>query len=121
MAWVRGNIGLFVVENVDSGAKPSASPKATGAGVEASSEGDVASIPSGGKFNALGRSWSKVDRKSLGQLTDGDWLAVGPAGNLLVANAYLKAGMSEPRIRSDGAWLSPEVAGKYSFVAKPET
>jgi hypothetical protein len=121
MAWVRGNMDLFVVEDVDPDARASVPPKSIGVGAEALSGKDIASIPNGGNFNALGRSWSKVDRKSLGQLTGGDWLAVGPAGNLIIANAYMKAGMAEPRIRSDGAWLSPEVAEKYSFVAKPGT
>jgi hypothetical protein len=62
-----------------------------------------------------------VEKKSLGELTGGDWLAVGPAGSLIIANAYVKAGMVEPRIRSDGTWLSSEVAGKYSFIARPGT
>lgn len=121
MAWVRGNMDLFAVEDVDPDARASAPPKSIGVGKEALGGKEISSIPTGGNFNALGRSWSKVDKKSLGELTGGDWLAIGPAGNLIIANAYVKAGMVEPRIRSDGAWLSPEVAGKYLFVARPGT
>lgn len=121
MAWVRGNMNLFALEDVDPGATASVPPKSIAVGTVALGEYDVSSIPVGGKFNALGRSWYKVSKRSLGQLTGGDWLAVSPTGSLIIANAYMKAGMAAPRIRSDGVWLSPEVVEKYSFVAKSET
>jgi len=121
MAWVRGNLELFTVEDLDSDARPSAAVKAELAGACASSMGKVAAIQVGHAFSALGRGWTKVEKRSLGQLTGGDWLAVGPAGNLVAVNVYMKAGMSQPRVRSNGSWLLPEAATGYSFIATPES
>lgn len=120
MAWVRGNLGLFVVEDIDSDAKPGTATKTDLGRGCASSGAEAAAIPTGLSFSALGRGWTKVESKSLSQLIGGDWLAAGPAGNLVAVNVYMKAGMSEPRVRSDGAWLLPEVARGYAFIARPE-
>lgn len=121
MAWVRANLDLFVVEDADVNAQARAAAKPIRAKPLLVNLGAVASLPAGTPFDLFGRAWSKVDGKGLSELTAGDWLAIGPAGNLIVANAYVKAGMIGPRIRSDGAWLTPDAAEKYSFIAKLAT
>ena len=120
MAWVRGNLDQFIVEDIDSDAKPSAAIKNDLGRAYASNGAEAAAVPAGLSFIALGRGWTKVDKRNLSQLTGGDWLAAGPAGKLVAVNVYMKAGMSEPRVRSNGAWLSPEDARGYSFVATAE-
>lgn len=121
IAWVRGNTGLFVLEGVDPVAIASAPLRPAAFGVEVSSGEAVSLLATGSKFNALGRTWEKAVKTSLGQLTDGDWLALGPTGQVVITTVYMKAGMSEPRVRSDGAWLSSEALKRYTYVAKPES
>lgn len=121
MAWVRGNVELFTVEDVDPDAVGSAAIRSGDHGVGAMEAAEVAALPAGAEFNALGRGWTKMGKTSMGQLTHGDWLAVGPAGNLVIANVHMRAGMPEPKVRSGNAWLPPGVAKGYSFVARPIT
>lgn len=120
IAWVRGNRDLFALEDVDPNPIASAPIDPSGSWAEVVSSESAALLATGSQFNALGKKWVKVGRISSAQLTDGDWLAAGPSGELAAISVYMKTGMSEPRVRSDGAWLSSDALKKYIYFAKKE-
>jgi ATP-dependent helicase YprA (DUF1998 family) len=120
MAWVRGNICFFAVEDVDSDANASTKQESVDAFRDATTEADIEQIPIGSTFTSRGKNWVRETRKSLRQTTKGSWLAVDSTGNLIAVSVFPSPNSPEPKIRLDGTWPPEDIVRNYIFVAKSE-
>jgi DEAD/DEAH box helicase domain-containing protein len=110
MAWVRANLDKFPTTSVDQAGSINECPPA--------SREQLERLPLGTPFECFGVTWV---RRDISRPSHGDWIAIDSEDRIVIVQARMRPGMTEPRFKQRGLprLLTAEEVRLLRFVAEP--